>query len=152
MAEWTFRKNAIALDRSETIEEGLLSAAMWPGTLVVPQFADKTIDKVGTAGLIQERWVLLEDSFVGSDASVQIASGEYGRAMLVKQGQRVLARIKNSVTTSVDGKLAFHTDGTLKLAAAASGDTPADVAVFVALEAVASPSSGTPALCAVRAL
>jgi hypothetical protein len=152
MPEMSFRKNAIALDKSQRIEEGLLSAAMYPGLMVLPQFSDKTIDKVTTAGLIQERWVLLEDSFLGTDASVQIASGEYGRAMLVEQGMRVLARIKNSVTTTVDAELAFHTDGTLKLAAAASGGTPADVAVFVAMEAVASPSSGAPALCAVRAI
>ena len=153
MAELTFRKNAIALDgHGETIEEGLLSAAMYPGLAVIPQFADKTIDKVTTAGLGGERWILLENSFEGEDASVQIASGDFGRAMQVESGTRVLARIKNSVTTTVDCKLTYHTDGTLKLAAGASGGTPADVVIYTALEAVESPSSGTPALCAVRAV
>ena len=145
-----FRHNIVALDGYEDVEEGTLAAAMYPGVVVVPKQADGTLALQSRAGLGGIVYVLLEDNMKGSDATVQIASGERGRAAKMESGQRSIARIKASVTTTVDAPLAFHSNGTLKLAADASGDTPADVQVAIALEAVVSPGSGAPAQCAVR--
>lgn len=145
-----FRHNIVALDGYEDVEEGLLNAAMYPGVVVVPKQADGTLARQSRTGLGGIVYVLLEDNMKGSDATTQIASGELGRAAKMESGQRSVARIKNSVDTTVDAALAFHSDGTLKLAANASGGTPADVQVAIALEAVSSPSSGAPAQCAVR--
>jgi hypothetical protein len=146
----SFRHNIVALDGYEDVEEGALAAAYYPGVVVVPKQATGTLAVQSRTGLGGIVYVLLEDNMKGSDATVQIASGELGRAAKMTSGKRSVARIKNNVTTTVDAALAFHNDGTLKLAAAASGDTIADVQVAIALEAVASPSSGTPAQCAVR--